>query len=460
MPSVDLGLHGTLRAKNFQLAVVSPFLSGSVNELAGLIDANLEATLVDEVPQVEGHASISQGVIQIPTIGQRFESIGARVSIHKGDLRVEGLEARGLTGRATGSAEAKLDGLLLSSAQVHLAISEGEEIPITVEGQAIGDAWGRVDVTLNRSAEAKATKIKVDLPEIHLDLPELDPTTLQDLDLAENVRIGAHRRDGQFIALPVQPISNESQVQGEPMLVEVHLGRSVWLQRGRELKVHLGGDLLARMASKTTIEGRLELKGGKLDVSGKMFDIESGVVTFDGDEPGNPSIVATARWDSPTEYRVFAEYAGTVKDGKLTLRSDPPLSSDKVLSLLMFGTPDGSFGAAGTQSQGGESASVAVGVAGDSAVKGLNRAISGVTKLDVSARLDTSTGTARPELDVQISPRVTARMTREIGEPAAGQSPDRTFLTFEMRLLRAWALSAVVGDHGGSGLDLLWRRRY
>jgi translocation and assembly module TamB len=459
-PSVDVGVRGTLRAKDFQLAVVSPFLSGSVNELAGLIDATLDATLVDGVPRVEGNASLSQGVIQIPNIGQRFESIGARLTIHDGDLHIDSLEARGLTGRATGSAEAKLHGLSLSSGQVHLAIAQGEQIPITVEGQAIGDAWGRVDVTLNRSADAKSTKIRLDLPEIHLDLPELDPTTLQDLDLAENVRIGTHRSDGQFISLPLQPISNESQVAGEAMLVEMHLGSSVWIQKGREIKVQLGGDLLARMANKTTLEGRLELKAGKFDVSGKVFDIESGVVTFDGGDPGNPSIVATARWDSPTEYRVFAEYAGTVKDGKLTLRSDPPLSSDKVLSLLMFGTPDGSFGAAGTQSQGSESSSVAVGVAGDSAVKGLNRAISGVTKLDVSARLDTSTGTARPELDVQISPRVTARMTRAIGEPAAGQSPDRTFLTFEMRLLRAWALSAVVGDHGGSGLDLLWRRRY
>ena len=349
---------------------------------------------------------------------------------------------------------------MLTSGQAHLAIAQGEEIPITVEGQAVGDAWGRVDVTLTQSAEAKSTKIRVDLPVLHLDLPELDPTSLQDLDLADNVRIGAHRSDGRFVSLPVQPITNESQAGGEALLIEVHLGKSVWIQKGREIKVQLAGDLLARVASKTTLEGRLELKGGKLDVSGKMFDIESGVVTFDGDDPGNPSIVATARWDSPTEYRVFAEYAGTVKDGKLTLRSDPPLSSDKVLSLLMFGTPDGSFGAGGTQSQGSESSSAAVGVAGASAVKGLNRAISDVTKLDVSARVDTSTGTARPELDVQLSPRVTARMTRAIGEPAAGQSPDRTFLTFEMRLLRAWALSAVVGDHGGSGLDLLWRRRY
>ena len=30
----------------------------------------------------------------------------------------------------------------------------------------------------------------------------------------------------------------------------------------------------------------------------------------------------------------------------------------------------------------------------------------------------------------------------------------------ELRLKRAWALSAVFGDHGGSALDVIWRRRY
>jgi hypothetical protein len=51
-------------------------------------------------------------------------------------------------------------------------------------------------------------------------------------------------------------------------------------------------------------------------------------------------------------------------------------------------------------------------------------------------------------------------VTRTIGEPAVGQSPDRTFLTLELKLRRAWALSAVFGDHGGSALDLIWRHRY
>jgi translocation and assembly module TamB len=460
-PTVDPGVRGSLHAKGLQLGILSTFLSGSVNEIEGSLDAKLEATLDNGVPRIEGQATLSQGVIQIPSIGQRFDSIGAVATIHQGALRVDQLNARGITGRVTGSAQARIDGLSLTSGQAHFRIEKGEQIPITVEGQAVGDAWGRADVTLARSAVTNTTNIRVDLPEILVDLPDLDPTSLQQLEPDEHVRIGAHQSEGQFVSLPVQPLVSEKSGPGEALLVEVHLGNSVWIQKGKAIKVQLGGDLLARIANQTTLEGRLELKGGKLDVSGKMFEIERGVVTFDGGDPGNPSINATARWDSPTEYRVYADYTGTAKDGRLKLRSEPPLSADKVISLLLFGTPEGSFGSSGTQGGGtGESTSAAISVAGDTAVTGLNRAISGVTQLDVSARLDTSTGTARPELDVQLSPRLTARMTRAIGEPAVGQSPDRTFLTFELRLLRAWALSAVVGDHGGSALDLLWRKRY
>jgi hypothetical protein len=90
----------------------------------------------------------------------------------------------------------------------------------------------------------------------------------------------------------------------------------------------------------------------------------------------------------------------------------------------------------------------------------LNQVLDDFTRLDVSARVDTTTGSPRPELVFQVSPRVSAKVTRAIGAPAAGESPDRTFLTLELRLRRAWALSAVFGDHGASALDLIWRRRY
>src|SRR5690606_24116077 len=186
------------------------------------------------------------------------------------------------------------------------------------------------------------------------------------------------------------------------------------------------------------------------------FVIESGSITFNGTEPEEGIVVATARWDSPLEYTVYAEYRGTVAQGDLDLRSEPPLTQDEVLSLIMFGTPEGSFGA-GT---GSNEAATAIGVAGGTVTRGLNRALADISQLDVSTRVDTSTGEARPELVVQLTPRITARVTQAIGEPPPGRSPDRTFLTVDFRLFRRWSLSTQVGDEGGSTLEMLWRHRY
>ncbi|HEY3667402.1 MAG TPA: translocation/assembly module TamB domain-containing protein, partial [Polyangiaceae bacterium] len=242
-----------------------------------------------------------------------------------------------------------------------------------------------------------------------------------------------------------------------PMVVEVQIG-TVELERGDMLKAQAGGKLHIVMGDPMTMTGQIDLKGGKLDVSGKQFEIESGTITFSG-EPSNPTIVATARWDSPDEekHRVYADFTGTAAKGKITLRSEPPLTQDQILSLLLTGSPDGSLGGS---SGGGSNAATAVGAVGGSATQGLNKVLSGISNLDVSTRIDTSTGSARPELVIQISPRVSAQITRALGEPAPGQPPDLTFLTFDFRVLRNWSLAALVGDRGESGLDLVWRKRY
>jgi len=224
------------------------------------------------------------------------------------------------------------------------------------------------------------------------------------------------------------------------------------------LKAQVGGQLHIVLGDPMTMTGQIDLKGGKLDVSGKQFEVESGTVTFSG-EPGNPTIVATARWDSPDEekHRVYADFTGSAAKGKLTLRSEPPLTQDQILSLLLTGSADGSLGGG---SGGGSNAATAVGAVGGSATQGLNKVLSGISNLDVSTRIDTSTGSARPELVIQISPRVAAQITRALGEPAPGQPPDLTFLTFDFRVLHSWSLDTLIGDRGESGLDVVWRKRY
>jgi translocation and assembly module TamB len=392
--------------------------------------------------------------------------VSAKLSVRDGKLQLDSMQARGLTGRVTAQGSAKLKGFSLESAEARLDIKESEKLPVTYEGVLIGDAWGHAKVNYLGNEAENRTELEVEVPQFHLEMPEVAGNGVQDLEPAEGVRIGAHRSDGKFVLVPLAPLESTSpdEENTRTTRVRVRLGQSVWIERGRQVSVQLTGNLELDSGAEQNVSGRIELKSGKLDVSGKRFEIERGVVTFEGNDIANPTITATARWDSPADYVVYADYAGTVESGKLKLRSEPVLTQNEILSLLLFGSPEGNLASgSSTQSQQSNAAAgagAAVSVAGGTATRGLNRALSDVTSLDVSTRIDTSTGSSRPELVVQLTPRLTTRLTRTLGAPAPGQSPDMTFLTLELRIRRAWSVSAVVGDRGSSTVDLIWRKRY
>jgi autotransporter translocation and assembly factor TamB len=461
-PLPELEHRGVLRLQTraFQLETLSPLLGGVVSELAGVLDANTEIAVTPDSTTLSGSAKLEQGVVQLPALGQRFSDISARVAVADNQFKLVHLEARGTTGRVTAKGSARLDGFELRGADAQLRIAEDEALPLTLEGAAIGDAWGSIDATFS-SPPKDERRLDIVVPDFHLVTPETGGGSLQSLDANQDIRVGVRRKDGKFAELPVQPLEpdeSESEASAEPpqpLRVTVKLGSKVVVERGRTARAQLTGQLVVLVADETQVDGRIELRGGKLDVQGKTFEIERGVITFDGNDPGNPTITATARWDAPG-YTVYADYLGDVENGRIKLHSEPPLTASEIASLLLFGSPDGALGA----STGTNNASLAVSAVGDTAAQGLNQVLDDFTNLDVSARIDTTTGSARPELVFQVSPRVAAKVTRAIGTPQIGESPDRTFLTLELRLRRAWALSALLGDRGATALDLIWRKRY
>ncbi|HWP08362.1 MAG TPA: translocation/assembly module TamB domain-containing protein [Polyangiaceae bacterium] len=450
-PSLQGDIVAALTTRQFRLATLAPLVSGKVNELDGRLDSNLSARVQGEKVTLSGGGSLRDGVLQIPTVGQRFEAISARVSVAPSAILIDDVSARGITGGLRANAKLALDEhLALRKLDARVEIEKNQKIPITLEGVALGDAWGKIEAHVVNDPNRIAVRVRV--PEIHIDVPETDRAGVQSLAPDERIRIGARRADAVFTALPLEPIETPSE-NPTPVDVEVELG-SVWVRRGDLVNAELTGKIHVAVAEKSQVTGRIDLKGGTLDVSGKRFEIESGSVTFTGGDPSNPTISALARWNSPAGYVVSASYTGTATKGKLTLTAEPSLSQDEIVNLILFGTPEGA------NASGGDTASEAVGVAGGTAARGINRAISDLTHLDIQARVDTSTGAARPELMIPVSPRVSARVTRAIGDPPPGSSPDRTFLTLELRLKRDWALSALLGDRGASALDLIWRKHY
>lgn len=459
IPVVDQDkLQGAFKAQKFPLATLQPVVEGSVSELDGKLDADIRAELSGGQPRLSGSAALNDGVLQLPTIGQRFSSITAKVDITPERVRIEGVKARGLSGGFEAEAEAALRGLTPVSATATVSIKEDDKLPLTLEGESVGDAWGKIETQYRVDEANNQTLVNVDLKKFHLELPAAPPQGIQALEQSEHVRVGYWRQDREFVTVPLQPLEEPSPPSDNPMLtiVTVDLG-NMSLEKGDQVEVGVGGKITAKLGNELDVTGKLETKRGTLFISGKTFEIERGTVTFTGGPPDTPIISAVARYDSPAGYTVYAEYTGTASEGKLNLRSEPPLSQDEILTLLMFGTPDGSFGAGNESSN---QLSTVVSVAGSTAAQGLNRALSKVTDLDVSARVDTSTGAPRPELVLQLTPRVAARVTQALGEPSPGQSPDRTFVTLELRVASAWALSTMVGDRGATAFDVIWRRRY
>lgn len=446
-------LSARLRARQFQLKALEPLVAGSISGLEGLVNADLAGDLSRETPKLRGRIDVSHGAAQLPALGQTLHSIEARVKLEQNRIALNRFEARGLTGRLRARGSATLDGLEVRSAQANVDITEREKMPVTVQGVTLGDAWGRASVKY-RPVDERRQRLDVDVARLNLELPDVSPPGVQSLEPAAHIQVGHRTRAGKFVEIPLQPIEEEPTGAPDRWIIAVKLG-AVEVHKGPGIAIGLKGNLRARIGRKTRLNGRIDLTGGKIDVRGKEFKIERGALTFDRSEVEQGVVTATARWDSPEDYTVYAEYSGTVAEGRLRLRSEPPLTQDEILGLVMFGTPGGTFGA---RQQ--DEAATAVGLAGGTVTKGLNRALSDFSSLDLSTRVDTSTGEARPELVLQVSPSVTARVTQAIGEAPPGQSPDRTFLTVDLRLFTRWSLSTQVGDEGGSSLDLIWRHRY
>lgn len=459
VPEVRIPADASLRARELRLAAFSPLLTSLFGELDGRVNGDLNAHFRGGPPELDGHVDLKDGTVQLAAIGQRFDQATARLSLEPGKAKLEELSARATAGRVRVTGEARFAGLELTGADAKVRIAKNERLSLAISGQELDQTWGSLDIALRPGQTKGSQSLAVNMGEFHVHMPDTGSQSLQDLEPAKGVRVGTYQRDGGFVTLPLQPLKETDPSKNEdPMVVDLNLGNQIWVGQGDTTQIQLGGKLKMILSDPMSMTGQIQVVGGKLDVSGKQFQIESGIVTFSG-EPANPTIVATASWDAADDehHRVYAEASGTAADLKVNLRSEPPLTKDQVLSLIVTGSADGSLAGSGS---GGGTAATAVGAVGGAATQGLNKALSNISDLDVSTRIDTSTGSARPEIVIQLSAKVSAQITRALGEPAPGTPPDLTFLTLNFRLKRNWSLSALVGDRGESGLDLVWRKRY
>ncbi|MFV0292077.1 MAG: translocation/assembly module TamB domain-containing protein [Paracoccus sp. (in: a-proteobacteria)] len=105
--------------------------------------------------------------------------------------------------------------------------------------------------------------------------------------------------------------------------------------RGRGVDAELGGETrLTGNARQPVPVGHLSLIRGRVDLLGKRFDLNEGLIELQGSLIPVIRLVATHVEDA-VSIRIVID--GEVRDPDITFESDPPLPEEEVLSYLLFG---------------------------------------------------------------------------------------------------------------------------
>ena len=85
------------------------------------------------------------------------------------------------------------------------------------------------------------------------------------------------------------------------------------------------------------ISGRLNLVRGDYEFAGREFDIERGIINFDGSVPANPSLDIAANANTQG-LNATIRVTGNAEKPEIGFSSIPALPEDELLSRLLFGT--------------------------------------------------------------------------------------------------------------------------
>lgn len=468
LPALDESrpTEAKLLAKGFRARVVQPFVEDVAPTLDGLIEANASARLAggSTTPTLQGTVAFHDGTILLAALGQELRAVRATAAMSPdGTIRVTDVSATGVQGEITADALVKLAKMRLATATANVRIGADKPFALAVDGAPVGDVTGMAKIDVVDTGGRLAVAVAV--PALSVELPQTIKANVQSLDTKKNVHVGVRRgSEPETLAVIVRekprPAPAPETEPPTPIDVELALGR-IAVNRPNSAEIVLSGRPRLTVERGARMSGQIALESGWANLQGKKFTIEKGTVTFTEASPSNPVVVATAVWAAPTGARVYADFVGPVKTGKVILRSEPPMPRDDILALILFGSADGANGGrpqAGAKPDGRMQA--ANGLGGGLVAEGLTQALDDLAGVKANARVDTSrSNNPRPEVEFQLSPKVSVAFSHVLGTPPITE-PDKNLASVGWRVYRNWSLETTVGDRGRALFDAIWQHRY
>lgn len=222
----------------------------------------------------------------------------------------------------------------------------------------------------------------------------------------------------------------------------------------------LSGDIDLRLrgtGARPILLGRVSIAEGDVRLAGSKYHLERGDVTFLNPTRIDPvlDVEATTR---VRDYDITIGLHGTMERLNTTYRSEPPLSTDDIISLLAFGRTQTENATGVTSSSPG----LAQGASGALLSSALNQAVTNrVSKLFGGSTIRINPAFAGAENDpyarLTVEQQVTNNVTFTIVTDLARSAQE--IIQFEYNINREYTVQGMRDENGVVSFDLLVRKR-
>lgn len=452
------------RAAGLRLALLRSFARNAIADLDGRIDGSGSAMFDAKTQTFDGQLALSGGRLYVNTLGDHVTDVNAVARFEpNGIFRIQDATGKVEQGEFRASATGRMRGLTFIGANATVVVPSKNGIPLSSEGVSFADATGEVRLEARMSDDRKALLVTIDVPRAEIELPRRATPNLQPLEPDETILTGVRSKNGKLDAIALDQrrrrgggVGTDEPAEESATHFTVSLGDEVFLE-GNGLRIQLSGKTLVQIADEVRVTGRINLKRGTIAAHGRSFTVEEGSVTFlEGGDAANPLIVAAAYWDAPDRTRIWVEFKGPLKTGKLTLRSEPAFSKNEIFSILLFGRPDPNMAVQGQKpGEGSQATAVATGFA----AADVSRALA---QLDENLQVETDTLSGN-RTRTKVGYRLARNLRVQVGYApgrATYREPDTTFAFLDWQFLPKLSLIATQGNRGTSILDVLFQHRY
>jgi autotransporter translocation and assembly factor TamB len=445
------GMDIRARSAGISLGFLNALKPAAVENIKGEIALDIAVRGKLTAPEPVGTFQMRDGAFDAKGLGVKLSDLTVQGSADPARISLSRFSARSGDGTLLGNGVVSLRQFALENINLTVAAHRWPAIQ-TSEYKAVINGTVRMNGQLDAPRITGAVEVIEGTVRPALDFLDRNPVPLK----RDPSIIVVQHRGGKPVAAETgekNGAKNDELVRRMTLEVSINVPNNFWI-RHPNANVELRGKLTVlknRESSDPTLAGLLEVVRGWVGFQGRRFMITRGRVQFTGGPPKDATVDLTAEY-RVNDYLVNASLSGTIEKPALVLASTPQLEQSDILSLLLFGKPVAELSNSEQASLQRSAVDLSAGFAAAALGNAVSKAL-GLQELGIDLGDLTFTGG-----QVRFGRYLGARTYISAAQEVSGKNGREVSLEFQ--LAPEWRIGATTRNGGGSGVDIIWRKRY